>query len=40
MAAENYREPAGFKFLFAVVIMFVGIACLPLVLRMIQFFSA
>ena len=40
MAAENYKEPAGFKFLLIGLVAFVGIACLPLVLRLVQFFSA
>lgn len=40
MAAENYKEPAGFKFLLASLILFVGVSCLPLVLRMFQLFSA
>lgn len=40
MAAENYKEPAGFKYLLVGLILFIGVSCLPLVLRMIQFFSA
>lgn len=40
MAAENYKEPAGFPYLLVGVVMFVFISCLPFVLRLIQLFSA
>ena len=40
MASENFKESAGFKYLLAGLVLFVGVSCLPLVLRVIQIFSA
>lgn len=40
MTANKRQESAGFKFLLAGVLMFLFISCLPMVLRVTQFFSA
>lgn len=40
MSSENFKDPAGKRFLFIAVGLFLFASCLPLVLRLAQFISA
>ena len=40
MSSETFKEPAGKRFLLIAVVLFVIAGCLPLVLRLVQLFSA